>query len=453
MKNSGTVKVLIVDDSEDTRDIITRTLSGRGYRLFCASGVGEAVDFLDTELVDIVITDLKMAGSSGLDLVKYVTQNLRGIAVIMITGYPSIETAVEAVKNGAEDYLTKPFTEEELLLVLKRVTAHLHDKKIIGIEPTMRNGIVGASDHILKVHEEIKKSAKASLTVLISGESGTGKELVARAIHYQGPRASNPFVPVNCGGIPEELLESELFGYLKGAFTGANETRAGFFQTADGGTIFLDEVSEMSLSMQIKLLRVLQDKEIYMIGTRKPQKVDVRIIAATNRDLLSRVERGAFREDLFYRLNVIPIFVPPLRDRGDDVLMLANHFLQKFALDAGKKPPVFTSNALKALREYRWPGNVRELENIVKHAVVMTDSDLIDVPDLPLLMRFSVPATKGRFRTLAEMEADYVGNVLESVDGNKTRAAAILGIDRKTLRTKLKNNHKENIAGNNSPMG
>jgi two-component system response regulator HydG len=248
-------------------------------------------------------------------------------------------------------------------------------------------------------------------------------------------------------------LESELFGYLKGAFTGANETRAGFFQTADGGTIFLDEVSEMSLSMQIKLLRVLQDKEIYMIGTRKPQKVDVRIIAATNRDLLSRVERGAFREDLFYRLNVIPIFVPPLRDRGDDILMLANHFLQKFALDTGKKPPVFTSNALKALREYRWPGNVRELENIVKHAVVMTDSDLIDVPDLPLLMRFSVPATKGRFRTLAEMEADYVGNVLESVDGNKTRAAAILGIDRKTLRTKLKNNHNENIAGNNSPMG
>jgi len=446
-RDIGGVKVLIVDDSEDTREILTRTLTTGGYGVIVASGVGEAVELLDQGPVDILITDLRMGESSGLDLVKYTKQNFRDVAVVMVTGYPSIETAVEAVKNGAEDYLTKPFTEEELLTVLKRVTAHLHDKEVVGTQPAIKNGIVGASDLIMKVHEEIEKSARASLTVLVSGESGTGKELVARAIHYAGPRMANPFIPVNCGGIPEELLESELFGYLKGSFTGANETRAGFFQTADGGTIFLDEVSEMSLSMQIKLLRVLQDNEIYMIGARKPQKVDVRIIAATNRDLLSRVERGAFREDLFYRLNVIPIFVPPLRDRGDDILMLANHFLQKFAFDTQKKPSVFTSNALKALREYRWPGNVRELENVVKHAVVMSDSDLIDVPDLPLLMRFSVPAIKGKFRTLAEMEVDYISNVLESVDGNKTRASMILGIDRKTLRTKLKNNQKEKQIG------
>ena len=436
-KDKAVAKILVVDDSEDTREILVRTLFGRGYRPFVASGVGEAVELLDAEPVDIVVTDLKMAGSSGLDLVKYIKQNLKDIAVIMITGYPSIETAVEAVKNGAEDYLAKPFTEEELLTVLGRVTERLHDKKAACAGPAVRYGMVGESGPILKVHEEIEKSAKTSLTVLISGESGTGKELVARAIHYASPRGANPFVPVNCGGIPENLLESELFGYMKGAFTGANETRAGFFQTADGGTIFLDEVSEMSLSMQIKLLRVLQDSEIYMVGARQQQKVDVRIIAATNRKLLSLVERGSFREDLFYRLNVITIEIPPLRDRSDDILMLANHFLTKFAIDAGKKHPGFSSNALKVLKGYRWPGNVRELENVVKHAAVMTDSDIIDVPDLPSLMRFSAPKRGGRFRTLAEMEADYIRKVLESLDGNKTRAASVLGIDRKTLRSKL----------------
>ena len=430
-------KLLIVDDSEQTRDILSRSLSGRGYRLFTASGVRGAVELLDTEPVDIVITDLKMAGSSGLDMLKYIKQNLKDIAVIIITGYPSIETAVQAVKNGAEDYLTKPFTEDELLTVLKRVEANQHDKKVIGTDPSGWHGIIGQSGPMQKVYAKIKKSAKASLTVLISGESGTGKELVARAIHYESPRGAKPFVPVNCGGIPEELLESELFGYLKGAFTGANETRAGFFQTADGGTIFLDEVSEMSLSMQIKLLRVLQDREVYMVGARQSRKVDVRIIAATNKDLHSLVERGTFREDLFYRLNVIAIHVPPLRDRADDILMLANYFLGKFALDMGKKPPVFSTSAIKVLKDYRWPGNVRELENVVNHVVVMVDSDIIDVPDLPSLMRFSVPGRGERFRTLAEMEAGHIRNVLESVDGNKTKAAAILGIDRKTLRSKL----------------
>jgi two-component system response regulator HydG len=436
-QGKGVVKVLVVDDSEDTREILSRSLSAQGYGVLVASGVSEAVDLLDTKSVDIVITDLKMRGSSGLDLVKYAKQNLRNVAVIMITGYPSIETAVEAVRNGAEDYLTKPFTEEELMEVLERVTENLHNKKAIRKTPSVHYGIIGASSPILKVHEEIEKSAGTSLTVLISGESGTGKELVARAIHYASPRGANPFVPVNCGGIPEELLESELFGYLKGAFTGANETRAGFFQTADGGTIFMDEVSEMSLSMQVKLLRVLQDREVYMVGARQSQNVDVRISAATNRDLLSLVERGTFREDLFYRLNVITIAVPPLRDRGDDVLMLTNHFLRKFAIDTGKKPTRLSPNALKVLRNYHWPGNVRELENVVKHVVVMTDTEVIDVPDLPSLMRFPAPRSREQFRTLAEMDADYIRNVLESVGGNKTRAASILGIDRKTLRSKL----------------
>jgi transcriptional regulator with PAS, ATPase and Fis domain len=245
-------------------------------------------------------------------------------------------------------------------------------------------------------------------------------------------------VPVNCGGIPEALLESELFGHVKGAFTGAAESRAGFFHAADGGTIFLDEVSDMSPAMQVKLLRVLQDKEICMVGSNRARKVDVRILAATNRDLHSLVTKGLFREDLFYRLNVITIFVPPLRDRGDDILLLARHFATKFAAGLGKSPPHFSDEALQSLRNYNWPGNVRELENVIQRLVVMTDGDLIEVPDLPSLMRFSALRKAGFTRTLAEVEAEYISNVLASVDGNKTRAAEILGLDRKTLREKLK---------------
>jgi transcriptional regulator with PAS, ATPase and Fis domain len=245
-------------------------------------------------------------------------------------------------------------------------------------------------------------------------------------------------VPVNCGGIPEQLLESELFGYVKGAFTGATESRAGFFQTADGGTIFLDEISDTSPSMQVKLLRVLQDKEVCMVGARRARKVDVRILAATNKDLLGLVKKGAFREDLYFRLNVITIAIPPLRQRGNDILLLTHHFTTKFVGELGRPTPRFSDNALQVLRNYYWPGNVRELENVIQRLVVMTDGELVEVPDLPSLMRFSALRETGLNRTLAEMEAEYIGNVLASVDGNKTQAAKILGIDRKTLREKLK---------------
>jgi DNA-binding NtrC family response regulator len=245
-------------------------------------------------------------------------------------------------------------------------------------------------------------------------------------------------VPVNCGAIPEGLLESELFGHIKGAFTGATETRAGFFQTADGGTIFLDEISETSLSMQVKLLRVLQDKEVCMVGSSRSRRVDVRILASTNKDLYSLVKKGVFREDLFFRINVITIEVPPLRERGDDILLLTQYFANKFAEELGKPTPRFSDNALQVLKNYNWPGNVRELENVIQRLVVMTDGDLIEVPDLPSLMRFSALRETGLHRTLAEVETEYIRNVLASVDGNKTRAAEILGIDRKTLREKLK---------------
>jgi transcriptional regulator with PAS, ATPase and Fis domain len=243
---------------------------------------------------------------------------------------------------------------------------------------------------------------------------------------------------VNCGGIPEELLESELFGHVKGSFTGATESRAGFFQTADGGTIFLDEISETSISMQVKLLRVLQDKEIYMVGARQPRTVDIRIIAASNRDLLALVKKDAFREDLFYRLNVITIHIPPLRVRADDILLLTNHFVHEYSKEMGTAVPQFSDRALMLLKGYDWPGNVRELQNVIQRLVVMTEGSLIDAADLPSLMRFSAPRGTGLDRTLVDVEAEYIRNVLESVDGNKTRAAQILGIDRKTLREKLK---------------
>jgi transcriptional regulator with PAS, ATPase and Fis domain len=290
---------------------------------------------------------------------------------------------------------------------------------------------------MLKVFDAISKAASTSATVLISGESGTGKELVARAIHYSSSRVSAPFVPVNCGGIPEGLLESELFGHVKGSFTGATDSRAGFFQTADGGTIFLDEISETSLAMQVKLLRVLQDKEVYMVGTTHPSKVDVRILAATNKDLLRLVEKEIFREDLFFRLNVISIAIPPLRERGDDIVLLINHFTAKFGKELAKPIPRFTEKVLRAFKTYDWPGNVRELENVIQRLLIMTDSDTIDVPDLPSLMRFSAQRVAGLNRSLAEVEAEYIRNVLASVNGNKTKAAQILGIDRKTLREKI----------------
>jgi len=361
---------------------------------------------------------------------------------MMITGYPSIEGAVEAVKSGAEEFLAKPFTDAELLSAVQRVLDKARVHRSVRTKPAhavpAHKGLIGTSKGMREVFIAIGKASSASATVLITGESGTGKELAARAIHYGSVRSSAPFVPVNCGGIPEGLLESELFGHVKGAFTGATESRAGFFHAADGGTIFLDEISDMSLAMQVKLLRVLQDKKVCMVGSNRTRKVDVRILAATNKDLHGLVKKGLFREDLFYRLNVVTIIIPPLRERGDDILLLAHHFLTKFAAELDKPPPRFSDEALQNLRSYNWPGNVRELENVIQRVVVMTDGDLIAVPDLPSLMRFSALRKTGFTRTLAEVEGEYISNVLASVEGNKTRAAEILGIDRKTLREKLK---------------
>jgi two-component system, NtrC family, response regulator HydG len=434
-------RILVVDDNADTLELIQRNLTAAGYKVFTAPGAAEAIRILEGTGIDLVITDLKMPHVSGMDLARHVRENLKDTEVMMITGYPTIQGAVSAVKQGVQDYLTKPFTDEELLSAVERILDVLRTRRNArngADQPRPLSGFIGESKAMRDVFQAIRKAAAAHVTVLISGESGTGKELAARAIHYSSPRASAPFVPINCGSIPESLLESELFGHVKGAFTGATESRAGFFQTADGGTIFLDEISDTSLAMQSKLLRVLENGEIYMVGSSRPRTVDVRVVAATNKDLRLLVKNKVFREDLFFRLNVVNITMPPLRTRENDVVLLAAHFTRKFAEELGRAAPRFADDAWSVLASYYWPGNVRELENVIQRLVVMTEGERIDVRDLPSAMHFSVGREAGLRRTLAEVEAEHIHNILASVAGNKTQAAEILGIDRKTLREKLK---------------
>ena len=434
-------RILVVDDAPDMLEILQRNLTAEGYDVLTARGAADAIGIIEQAPPDLVITDMKMPVVNGLDVVRHVRRNCRDTEVMMITGYATIEGAVEAVKSGADAYLPKPFSDEELLDAVRRALDKLRARRAMRLEPEngthAQHGLLGESECMRDVWRAIGKAARTADTVLICGESGTGKEMVARAIHYGGERAAAPFVPVNCAGIPEGLLESELFGHVKGAFTGASESRAGFFQAADGGTVFLDEVGDTSASMQAKLLRVLEDKEVCMVGSSRSRRVDVRIVAATNRDLLGLVSKGLFREDLYYRLLVIRIDLPPLRDRGDDILLLTRHFNVRYAKELGRKPPELSDLGLEALRSYHWPGNVRELQNVIRRLLVMNEADRINVADLPSLMRAG-PLPAAEFgRPLREVEAEYIRNVLASVGGNRTRAAQVLGIDRKTLRRKL----------------
>ncbi len=434
--------VLVVDDSPRTLEVLRRNLASRGLRVLEAQSVAAALELLSDDHVDLLITDLKMPGAGGLDLVRHVRENRADTGVIVVTGYPTVESAVEAIKLGAEEYLTKPFTDEELFACVDRAVEKLRLRRAADRPPPpsafSQYGLVGSSEPMLRLFQVMTKAAASLVTVLVTGESGTGKEVVARAIHYSGPRAAGPFLPVHCGGIPEPLIESELFGYVKGSFTGATETRAGLFLAADGGTVFLDELGDAPASVQVKLLRVLQDRELWMVGSRKPARADVRVMAATRKDPAGLVKSGALREDLYFRLNVIALHVPPLRERGDDVPMLARHFGAHHARAFGKEPPAFTDEALAALRRYSWPGNVRELDNVIQRAVLMAERPLIDVADLPSPMRFAARVQASGGRTLAQVEAAHILETLRSSGGNRTRAAAILGIDRKTLREKLK---------------
>lgn len=434
-------QILAVDDSEHMLEIIRRNLSSKGYIVYTLNNVIEAISFLESTSIDLVITDLKMPDINGIELVRHVKENYKNTEVLVITGFPSIENAIESVKLGADEFLIKSFTDEELFNAVDKSLQKRKERFIANqFENTENHSaeIVGHSKKMKLVYDSIAKAAKLKATILLTGETGTGKEMVARAIHYSSSEKSAPFIPVNCGGIPEELLESELFGYVKGAFTGALETRGGYFQAADGGTIFLDEISNTSSAMQAKLLRVLQEKEVNMIGSNKYQKIDLRVIAATNVDLLTLVQKGSFREDLYYRLNIIPIIIPPLRDRDEDILLLINYFTNKYANEIGKTPPEYTDSVIKAFKDYLWPGNVRELENIIQRLVFMIDEKIIKIHDLPEAMRYNINPGRGMNKTLAEMEKEYILQVLSSVEGNKTRAAEILNIDRKTLREKIK---------------
>ncbi len=433
--------ILVVDDNDSTLEIIQRNLNTAGYKVYISSNAQDAITFLNNEKVDLVITDYKMPKVSGLELTRYVRENYHDTEVMMITGYPSVQRAVDAIKGGAEEYLSKPFTAEELIQAVHKVIEKLKNLRLnrecFSTNSLEQYGMLGNSTAIKKVYREIEKSTRTLATVLITGDSGTGKELIARAIHYGSDRSSSPFVPINCGAIPESLLESELFGHVKGAFTGADVSRAGFFITADGGTVFLDEISDTSPAMQVRLLRFLQEKEVCMVGDSKTRKVDVRVIAATNKDLLSLVKKGIFREDLFYRLNVISISVPPLREREGDIVILANHFLKKFSEEMDCEFHEISEDAIKILLNYSWPGNIREFENLILRLVVMKEDRQISVVDLPSHMKNSLKSLPNLNRTLEQVEKEYIQNVLNHVDGNKTKASSILGISRKTLRTKL----------------
>ena len=434
--------ILIVDDDIDILELLQRNLKSMDYHTYKAVSVKEAIYILKDTYIDLLITDIQMPEVDGLQLVKFANEHYPEMPKLVVTGYPSVDGALEVMKSGAIDYLSKPFTKDELKKSIEKAFKQggQRQKKKPILSPVVNNNqteMVGASEAFRAVTNIIERIKNNKATVIIKGESGTGKELVARSIHYSGKFARAPFIAVNCGAIPENLQEAELFGYMKGAFTGANENRNGFFQAAQGGTLFLDEIGTASLSVQTKLLRALQEKEITKVGSQKPEKVDIRIIAATNADLLDDIKNKDFREDLYYRLTVVEIMVPPLRERKSDIPLLVEKFLRKYGVEYKDRLLRISQEALKVLERYHWPGNIRELENIIQRVVIMSDG-LIDVKDLPDFLKFQIefPQQTG-FLTLKAMEIEYVQRVLEYTKGNKTKAAKILQIDRKTLRDKL----------------
>lgn len=452
-----TYKVLVVDDEEQNREFLKGIISEAGYDVDLASSAKEAIVKLTQDTYHVVLTDLYMPEVDGLEIIRYVVKHELGCIGIIYTGYASVETAVEAMKIGAFDYVTKPFKPEEILVVIDKAIDHLKLKEEnIQLKEQLRtryrfDSIVGTSDRMLRVFDLVEKVANTDATVLVLGESGTGKELVARAIHYNSSRAEKPFVPVNCGAIPEELLESELFGHEKGAFTGAFRMRMGRFELAQGGSIFLDEISEMSPNLQVKLLRVLQEREFERVGGVKSIKADVRIIAATNKDLDVEVKEGRFREDLYYRLNVIPINLPPLRDRKEDIPLLAKYFIDKYSVEKTGRIREFSRNAMNVLLRYRWPGNVRELENLVERLSVLCDRPVVEVDDLPdkilrgtahvssIIPHIELPDEGiDLSSTVSEFEKSIIIQALNRSNWVKNRAAKLLRLNRTTLVEKIK---------------
>lgn len=465
-----TYKILIVDDEAQNREYLSEILTDTHYAVDTAGGGREALEKLSENSYHVVLTDLNMPDLDGLGVISHLLDNNLQTIGIIYTGYGTVQSAVDAMKLGAFDYITKPFKADEIKVVVEKAIDHLQlQQENLSLKKQLRtryrfDNIIGNSDGMQRVFELVAKIAATDSTILILGESGTGKELVARAIHYNSPRSAHPLVPVNCGAIPEELLESELFGHEKGAFTGAFRTRIGRFELAQGGTIFLDEIAEMSANLQVKLLRVIQEREFERVGGVKSIHADVRIIAATNRDLEEEVASGRFREDLFYRLNVIPAHLPPLRERADDIPLLVKHFLDRYSAERPCHVDSFDKQALAALMHYQWPGNVRELENLIERMAVLCDGPRVELKDLPdrilqastnvspLMPRVSVPDEGiDLAATVSEFERGLILQALNKSNWVKNRAAKLLGVNRTTLVEKIKKQQLEKPAAFESP--
>lgn len=445
-------KILVIDDEQSMRDFLSIMLKKDGHDVVAAENGIDALKAVQTEIFDLVISDVRMPGLDGIDVLKTVKEVSPETVVIMVTAYATAETAVEAMKLGAYDYITKPFKVDEIKLIIQKALEKGHLRKeniLLRREIESRSGFenfIGTSEPMQKIFSLIRQVADTRSTVLITGESGTGKELVARAIHFNSTRKDKPFVTVNCGALPETLLESELFGYMKGAFTGAAANKQGLFEAANSGTIFLDEISATTPALQIKLLRVLQEREFMRLGGTTEIKVDVRVIAASNKDLLAEVSKGAFREDLYYRLNVIQIHLPALRDRKEDIPVLVDYFLNKFS--SGKGPKKMAPDALKMLLSHRWAGNVRELENTIERLMILTSGETIrlehvpdsikNLPPCAELIPSDIPDTGLDLEVLLEnAEKALLQKAMAKAGGVKTEAAKLLGLSFRSFRHRL----------------
>ena len=441
--------ILVADDDAVARELLAEALKKEGYQVEAFASGEEVIARGREGRVDLVLTDIRMGAVDGLTVLREFKRVSPNTAVVVLTAFGSLEGAIEAIKQGAYDYLAKPFKKEDIKLVVKRGLDHcrLLQENARFREELKSKGewspLVGSSTAMLEVYKLVARVAESKSTVLLQGESGTGKELIARAIHTNGPRRDKPFIPVNCGALPDTLLESEMFGYEKGAFTGAVGTKVGLFESANGGTLFLDEIGELGQALQVKLLRVMQDQEVRRVGSTTSTKVDVRIIAATNRDLEQLVKEGKFRDDLFYRLKVVPITLPSLVERREDIPMLVHHFLQKCATGAAHVVRGVLPETMTLLTQYRWPGNVRELENAIERAVSLSHGPMLTPEDLPEVIRQGTSAEEASlvtgdplddaYLTLEEVEKRHLIRVLKETKGNKVKAAKILGIDRRTL--------------------
>ncbi|MFN7952807.1 MAG: sigma-54 dependent transcriptional regulator [bacterium] len=445
-RNHAKGRILVVDDHREMVRLLADQLGDEGYEVDTATSGAEAMQVAAASLPDLVLTDLRMEGADGLDVLAAVHAMDPQVPVIIITAFGAVESAVDAMKRGAYDFLTKPFRLEEIVFCVERALGErrLREEnkalRKIALDRSRLDAIVGRSAPIRRLFDVIERAAPAHAPVLVRGESGTGKELVARALHVLGSRREQPFVAVNCTALPEPLLESELFGHLKGSFTGATQHRRGLFVEADGGTLLLDEIGDMAPALQSKILRVLEDGEVRTVGSDVPRRVDVRVIASTNQPLEERIREGRFRPDLFYRLNVIPIHVPPLRDRRDDVPLLAEHFLTKARERNGwSRVKELAPALLSKLASLDWPGNVRQLENLVEQLVILCPNEVVDLDDAARLdselfaKRSPVELAKIELRPLRQLEDEYIAWVIERCGGNKKRAAEVLGIDPSTI--------------------